>query len=232
MNETGVMTGRLVVIEGGHQEYSECLRLQQQLVAKKLAGAAEDYLLLVTHPPVITIGRSANRQDEMTAASLAAAGIQVVRARRGGRLTYHGPGQIVGYPIMRLSGPQRDLHRYLRNLETVIIAALGRYEIEAAGVPGKTGVWVQGKKVAAIGVAVRSWVTYHGFALNVNADLTRFATFSPCGLAPQEIGSLKSLGYNVAEDGLRAALVASCAEVFQRKIVRLERAKLFTKPSI
>ncbi len=226
------MEGRLVVIDCGHQEYTDCLRLQEELVERKLAGAAEDYLLLVTHSPVVTVGRSANRQDELTAEELAAEGIQVVRVSRGGRLTYHGPGQIVGYPIIRLTGPQRDLHLYLRNLELAIISALGEYGIKAAGVPEKTGVWVQGKKIAAIGVAVRSWITYHGFALNVSADLTRFSAFSPCGLAPEEVGSLESLGYNVLDDSLRYALAASCGEIFQRETVWLETAELFTKQSI
>ena len=218
MSEAAVTRSRLVVTDCGHAEYAECLRLQERLVAGKLAGDRDDYLLFVSHAPVVTVGRAAEAEDEAAAGRLAAQGVEVVRITRGGRLTYHGPGQIVGYPIVALRGAERDLHRYIRNVEAAIIGALGRHGVRGYRIAGKTGVWAQGRKIAAVGVAVRGWVTYHGFALNVSTDPGEFRGFAPCGLAPEDVGSLASLGTEVSEDALRRSLAESFGRVLQREI--------------
>jgi lipoyl(octanoyl) transferase len=162
------------------------------LVARRLAGEIGDTLVFTEHEPVYTLGvrLGATRHLLWDAGELARRGIEVVETNRGGDITYHGPGQIVGYPIISLIA-RKDLHAYLRFLEQVLINALGNLGLAAARRPGQTGIWLGSRKIAAIGVAVKRWVTYHGFALNVNNDLAPFTGIVPCGIADGTVTSLR-----------------------------------------
>ena len=168
----------LEVMRLGRKGYEETHALQQELVERRLAGEITDTLILVEHDPVVTIGRGADR------AAAEAAGLPIHEVERGGEATYHGPGQVVAYPILALPEDRRDLHRYMRDLEEVVIRVLGELDIVGRREEGKTGVWIGDRKVASIGVAVRRWVTWHGLALNVHTDLEAFQPFRPCGLDP------------------------------------------------
>ena len=150
--------------------------LQRELVEQRLRGEIGDVLLLVEHEPVITIGRGTDRAD------VAQARLPIVEVERGGEATYHGPGQLVAYPILLLPEGRRDLHRYLRDLEEVVLRVLAEFDVTGTRRPGLTGVWIGERKVCSIGVSVRRWVTWHGLALNLDADLEHFAQFRPCGL--------------------------------------------------
>lgn len=160
----------------GRTRYLDAHRLQQELVERRLRGEIGDTLLLTEHEPVITVGRGVDRADLSTAT------LPIVDVERGGEATYHGPGQLVGYPIVLLEPGRRDLHRYLRDLEEVVIGVLADVGLDGERKSGFTGVWVGGRKIASIGVAVRRWVAWHGFALNVDNDPRAFLGFKPCGL--------------------------------------------------
>ena len=165
--------------------YDEALKVQLQLVERLKADTAgtEEYLLLLEHPPVITIGRSGTSDNvRVDDAELKQQGVILREASRGGDVTYHGPGQLVGYPILRLERHGKDVHKYMRSLEAVIIAVLKHFGIAAQRRAGLTGVWVEDRKIASIGVAVTRWITYHGFALNVAPNLEHFDLIHPCGL--------------------------------------------------
>lgn len=164
----------------GRTRYAEAHAEQQALLEQRLAGQVGDLLLLTEHEPVITVGRG-TPSDEQRA--LATTGLEVVEVERGGEATYHGPGQLVAYPLLLLPEGRRDLHRYLRDLEEVVIGVLAEFELEGVRRPGLTGVWLGEKKVCSLGVAVRRWVTWHGLALNLHTDLAPFRRFHPCGLA-------------------------------------------------
>lgn len=168
------------------------------------------------HPPVITLGRGAREAHLLLPeGELARQGVEVARVGRGGDITWHGPGQLVGYPIVDLEPLGRDLHRFLRLLEAVLIGALATFGVTALRVPGKTGVWVAGAKIASIGVAVRRWVSWHGFALNVAADLSGFAAIVPCGLPGVEMTSLERLlGRPVPIENVEDRVIAAFADVF------------------
>lgn len=181
---------RLEVATPGEVEYAQAVAWQEALVARRLAGGP-DTLLLLEHPPVYTLGRGG---DERHLGDVAAAGVPIVRAHRGGQVTYHGPGQLIGYPVLGLRELRTDIRWYLRMLEETLIAALAEWGIPGERVAGRTGVWVRGRKIASIGVAVRRWVTWHGFALNVGRDLSGFARITPCGLAGVEMTSVASEG--------------------------------------
>lgn len=185
------MSGILSVCHLGPTPYREGLALQEALVRRRAAarndapgGApATDWLLFPDHPPVLTMGRGGSELSlRVSRESLAARGVELFEVARGGDLTWHGPGQLVGYPIVDLERRGRDLHRYLRDLEEVLLLALERWGIPAVRVPGRTGVWAGGEKIASLGIAVRQWVGYHGFALNVAPDLESFELIHPCGL--------------------------------------------------
>ncbi len=165
----------------GRTRYEEAHSLQRQLIEQRAEDAVGDLLLLTEHEPVITVGRGTPR-DEF--ALLERSGLPVIEVERGGEATYHGPGQLVAYPILKLAEGRRDLHRYLRDLEEVVIGVLGEFGIEGARREGWTGVWIGPRKVCSIGVAVRRWVTWHGLALNLHIDLAPFQRFHPCGLEP------------------------------------------------
>lgn len=195
-------------------EYSEIWSLQKARVGQRLAGEIDDTLLLGEHWPVITLGRGSHAEN------LLSPDIPVLEIERGGDVTYHGPGQLVAYPIFLLPKGQRDLHRFLRDLEEVVIVTLAAYGIEGLRNPGWTGVWVREAdgellKIASIGVAVRKWVTYHGLALNVNTDLAHFRQINPCGLQSQVMTSMEQiLREKPAMDNVKQKLVTAFEAVF------------------
>jgi len=174
--------------------YREGREIQEERVRAIRAGHADDTLFLLEHDPVITLGRSAERANIVSGeAELEALGIAVEDSSRGGDVTYHGPGQLVGYPILDLARHGKDLARYVRGLETAIIRVLADYGITGRPVAGRTGVWVENEKVAAIGIHVTKWITMHGFALNVTTDLDHFKTIVPCGIRDAGVTSLERL---------------------------------------
>jgi lipoyl(octanoyl) transferase len=190
--------------------------LQQDLVAERQAETIPDTLVLVEHPDTITMGRSA-RPDNVVDAG----GIPVYSIERGGDVTYHGPGQLVAYPVFLLRESERDLHRYLRGLEEAILRTLADFHIAGTRRPGLTGVWTADetapRKLASIGVAVRRWVTMHGLALNVNTDLARFAAIHPCGFDASVMTSMaREFGHMVDFDAVKTALSSHTAAVFER----------------
>jgi len=208
----------LVVLDVGRAAYEPTLRLQERLVEDVLAGAEERaYLVLVEHePPVITLGRGSREAHVLVSRErLAREGVEVHEAGRGGDVTYHGPGQLVGYPILRLDLHGRDVRRYLRDLEEVLIRVLARFGLAGRRAEGLTGVWAGEEKVAAIGVAVRRWVTFHGFALNVSTNLSHFDLIVPCGLRGRGVTSLsRLLGRAVAVDEVKPAVVECLTDGF------------------
>jgi lipoyl(octanoyl) transferase len=225
------------LIELGRLGYGEAFALQRSLVERRKRGEIADQLLIVEHPHVITIGR--NGHDENLLASLellARAGIQFHRTDRGGDVTYHGPGQIVGYPIFDLREWKRDVVAYVRAVEQALIEALAEFGIAAERSPGATGVWTPGRaertgvsllcagehrtlaKIAAIGVHISRWVTSHGFALNVDTDLSYFRYIVPCGLA-RPVTSMRALGSQASRAQVVAALARSFGRVFDRGVV-------------
>ena len=187
-------------LDWGRTSYTAALQQQEALVAQRSAGEAGDTLVFTEHDPVFTVGvrRGAEANLLWDAAELQRRGIAVVTTSRGGDITYHGPGQIVGYPIISLA-PRKDLHAYLRFLEQVLINTVGTFGLTAGRNPGKTGIWLGPRKIAAIGVAVKRWTTFHGFALNVNTDLTPFTGIIPCGIAAAE-GTVTSLHLELGRD--------------------------------
>jgi len=207
----------LWVADVGRLPYGEAVALQERLHAARLAGRIPDVLLLLEHPPVITLGRGAHAENLLVdAAALAARGVEVHEAARGGDVTYHGPGQLVGYPIVDLNPRGRDVHSYLRDVEEALILALSRWGIEAGREAGLTGVWVGREKVAAIGIGVRRWITWHGFALNVSADLDPFGLIVPCGIRDRGVTSLaRLLGRDVASAEAREVVTGAFAQTFR-----------------
>ena len=179
-------------VDWGRTEYTAAWRRQEELVARRLAGGIGDTLVFTEHDPVYTLGvrQGALRHLLWDDAERQRRGIAVVETNRGGDITYHGPGQLVGYPIVDLAA-RRDLHAYLRLLEQVLINAVGCLGLAAGRRPGQTGIWLGPRKLAAIGVAVKRWVTCHGFALNVNNDLAPFAGIVPCGITDGTVTSLR-----------------------------------------
>lgn len=176
----------------GEVEYPRALRMQLDLVRRRADEEIPDTLLLLTHPHVYTLGPTGDPSNLLVAESeLAREGISLERVSRGGDITYHGPGQLVGYPIVRLAAP--DLHRYLRSIEAALIEALSAFGIAGERIAGLTGVWVGGRKIASIGVGVKRWVAHHGFALNVSTDLSRFAKIHLCGLPGRSATSMAAL---------------------------------------
>lgn len=200
------------ILDWGRTRYADAWRRQEGLVRKRIAGKIPDTLVFTEHSPVFTVGLRAGANAHLlwNDAQLAANGIEVANTNRGGDITYHGPGQLVGYPILSIDS-HRDLHAYLRFLEDVLIKTLGSLGLAADRREGKTGIWLGTRKIAAIGVAVRRWVTYHGFALNVHPNLAHFAGIVPCGIAPSE-GTVTSveveLGRAVYLDEVKRILVA------------------------
>lgn len=202
--------------------YRDALERQYALAERRRLGAIPDTLLLLEHPPVITLGRGSREADLLTdEADLNARGITVERVDRGGEVSYHAPGQLVGYPILDLRDHGQDLHRYLRELEEVIIRALTVYGLQGERVPGRTGVWVGDRKIAALGIKVSRWVSMHGWALNVTTDLTPFRRdIVPCGISDRDVTSLAELlpGAVPRRADVEQAVLTAFAEVFQVRL--------------
>ena len=174
----GYFVNALEIIQAGRVPYAEALAWQRELAEDRIAGRLpHDVLLLLEHPPVVTLGRNSHAAN-----LLHASGVDVFEVERGGDVTFHGPGQLVGYPILDLHAYKQDLHWYLRTLEQALIEALRLLDIPAERNPGYTGVWTGGRKIASIGIHVKQWVTWHGFALNVTTDLAHFDRIVPCGI--------------------------------------------------
>jgi lipoyl(octanoyl) transferase len=198
--------------------YQEALAWQRSQVTKrKLDPTLEDTLLLLEHPPVYTLGQGSDTRFLKFDPDRSA--VEVVRIERGGEVTYHCPGQLVGYPILNLAYYQKDLHWYLRQLEEVIIRVLAEYDLEGTRIPGLTGVWVEGYKVAAIGIKVSRWITMHGFALNICPDLSGFQAIVPCGISDRPVGSLEQFVPEIQMSQVRQQVAIAFADVFQVKLI-------------
>ncbi|MFW6217747.1 MAG: lipoyl(octanoyl) transferase LipB [Verrucomicrobiota bacterium] len=211
----------LAVEDWGRTRYTEALERQKALVDRRRKGEAGDTLVFTEHAPVYTTGlrKGAARHLVWDEAALHALGIEFVASNRGGDITYHGPGQIVAYPILSLQH-SRDLHAYLRGLEEVVIRSLAHFGLQSDRREGKTGIWLESRKICAIGVAVRSWVTYHGFALNLAPDLSHFNGIVPCGITDGSVTSMqRELGRAVDPDAVKARLAVEFREVF-REVLR------------
>ena len=205
----------------GVVDYADALARQEALVSRRKANEGDDTLLLLQHPHVITLGRSAKRANIVVDDNnREGCGVELFETGRGGDVTYHGPGQLVGYPILNLAPDRCDVRRYVRDLEEVLIRTAADYGIEAGRSPGLTGVWVGDEKLAAIGVRISRWVTMHGFALNVGTDLDYFRLIVPCGIADRGVTSLeKILGREVAVEDVVQKVAAHFGNVFERQMM-------------
>lgn len=203
----------------GRIPYAEGLELQARLVQQRQAGEIPDTLLLLEHDPVFTIGRNGKADNVLVPEdALKAQGFDVFETGRGGDVTYHGPCQVVGYPVLDLSPDRRDVHRYVRDLEEVMIRTCAAYGLQGSRVAGRTGCWIGDEKIGAIGVRISRWVTSHGFALNVNTDLSAFRLIVPCGISDRGVTSLeRKLGRAVPLDEVMDRLEADLASVLERE---------------
>jgi lipoyl(octanoyl) transferase len=204
------------LVDVGRMAYTPALHLQHALVERRKRGEIPDQLLIVEHPHVVTMGRNGHMENVLASPEiLERSGIELHYTDRGGDVTYHGPGQIVGYPIFDLREWKRDVVAYLRALEQVLIEALAEFGISGDRQPGATGVWVDGAKVAAIGVHISRWVTSHGFALNLDTDLDYFKYIVPCGLT-QPVTSLRALGCTASRADATLSVARAFGRVFER----------------
>ncbi|SMD12114.1 lipoyl(octanoyl) transferase LipB [Sporomusa malonica] len=204
---TLLLTGRI--------PYAEAWQLQQELAAARRNGSGQDTLLLVEHLPVYTMGRSGSKTNiKVSDEILLSEGLEVIEVDRGGDVTYHGPGQLVGYPILDLRGYKQDLHCYSEMLEEVIIRTLAQYGIKGFRETGLTGVWTDRGKIAAIGIGARGWVTTHGFALNVDPDMSYFGLINPCGITNRPVVSMRGLGVDISLEEVGKKLLEQFADVF------------------
>lgn len=216
------MTQSLSVVDAGVLDYFDAWDLQRNLARSRRAGTIGDTLLLTEHPPTYTIGRSGSRLNLLIdQETLDRVGARCYEVDRGGDITFHGPGQLVGYLIMDLGRAERGLRRFVGNLEQATIGTLFDYGIEGAPSPGKPGVWVRGRKIAAIGVAVSRRVTYHGFALNVNPDLSYFDYMIPCGIPGSSATSMeRELDRSVEQPGVMRCIIEQLGRTFGVQPVR------------
>lgn len=207
-----------VIRDLGRMGYAEAFELQRELVEKRKKGLVRDHLLIVEHPHVITLGRNGHMENLLAGDDvLRRAGVTFCHTDRGGDITYHGPGQVVGYPILDLKEWRRDVAAYVRGIEQVLIDTLAGYGITSGRLDGMTGVWVDGRKVAAIGVHISRWVTSHGFALNLDTDLSYFQYIVPCGLA-KPVTSMRELGCRAERAEVVQALTRNFSRVFDREM--------------
>jgi lipoyl(octanoyl) transferase len=234
VSPAGSGTPSLDVVRLGRVPYAEALELQARLVAERRSGSIRDHLLLLEHPHVITMGSSAHDDhvllDEPERELL---GIELFDTGRGGDVTYHGPGQLIGYPVLDLKPDRCDLHRYIRDLEEVIIRALSDFDIAAMRTEGRTGVWVAGAKIAAIGVRVSSgWITSHGFALNITTDLRYFEAIVPCGIRDRGVTSMNErLGRDVDATHVMDRVSLHFGIVFERSPGERKATEMFANTS-
>jgi lipoate-protein ligase B len=204
------MTG--ILLDPGRMEYGATLELQRRLAGRRARGEIPDILILLEHDPVITLGRKTSPDN------FRPQGVPVFEVERGGDATYHGPGQLVGYPILMLD--DHDVRRHVKNIEEALIRSVRSFGIEGERLEGHPGVWVGGKKLASVGVAVTNWVTYHGFALNVNTDLSYFNLIRPCGLDPNTMTSMERLmGVKAPFEDVKEAVWAEYSSVSGRTFV-------------
>ena len=200
--------------------YIQANEWQRNLLSDRIQDPnLDDVLILLEHPNVYTLGRGAS--EDFLKFDVQTTNYEVHRVERGGEVTYHCPGQLVGYPILNLQRHRKDLHWYLRQLEEVLIRVLGIYGLRGERLPGFTGVWLEGCKVAAIGIKVSRWITMHGFALNICADMTGFKSIVPCGITDKPVGSLEMWIPGITVDEIRPLVARSFAEVFNLELVRL-----------
>lgn len=208
--------GRLCVVRLGRTDYEEALKWQLDFVEWRRNCATGDTLLITEHEPVVTVGRAAEPEEAPEPQELARHGVAICAAGRGGKATYHGPGQLIGYPIIDLKERGRDLHQYIGALEAGLLMALAGMGVAGQVRAGHRGVWIGERKIASIGIAVRGWVTYHGFALNLDGDLTPFGLIEPCGMPGLEMTSVaretgQEVDWNSAQEGVVKALVQELA---------------------
>ena len=210
----------------GRIEYGQALELQRELVEKRKQGLIPNQFLILEHPHVITLGRNGRLENLLAGPeALRRAGIAFYPTDRGGDITYHGPGQVVGYPILDLREWKRDVVEYVRAIEQVPIDALADFGIAAGRLAGRTGVWVEGRKIAAIGVHISRWVTSHGFALNVSTDLSYFQYIVPCGISAP-VTSMAELGAAARHPPVVAALSASVERIYGCEVVEAVEEKV------
>jgi lipoate-protein ligase B len=204
------------VLDLGLLPYARALEKQGELVGKRLQGSIPDTLVLVEHPPVVTLGRAKTTANlRLGPGELRARGIDFFEVSRGGDVTYHAPGQLVGYPILDLTQHGRDVLRFCRGVEAALIGALAGFDLTGRAIPGKAGVWIGDRKIASLGISLRRWVTFHGFALNVSIDLAGFQAIRPCGEEPGIMTSVEvEVGRQVAMDVVRERVVKEFARVF------------------
>jgi lipoyl(octanoyl) transferase len=218
----------LLISNLGHTRYADAWKLQQEVWTLRHAKGIQDILLFTEHEHVYTLGKSTDDNHLLASErELKISGTDVFHIDRGGDITYHGPGQIVGYPIIDLNNYFLDIHRYLRSLEEVIIRTIAAYGILGQREKGMTGVWVNNEKIAAIGVKVSRWVTMHGFALNVNTDLSKFDRIIPCGIFHKGVTSMqRTMDRDVSIESVQEAIVESFAAVFECQPSWIEKDKL------
>ena len=210
------MTTQTNLLDLGLRDYSEVLELQRKLVDLRAKKLTADTLILVEHPHVFTVGKAVSGEipDQVD-------GVPVYRIERGGQWTYHGPGQLVGYPILDLNERQRNIHKFLRNIEETLILTVGKFGIKG-GRGEQTGVWVGRKKIASIGAAIRNWISFHGFALNVNTDLNYFHKISPCGFHGSTMTSMNvQLGHEVNFSEVKEQLLDEFGKVFDIDLTKV-----------
>ena len=178
-----------IILDLGLSDYNDTWKLQKKLQSKRILGEIEDHLLLVEHPPVFTLGKNASKQHIINNSE----DVSIIQTDRGGNITFHGPGQLVCYPILDLNHYKRSITWYMRELEQLIIDVLGEYDIKASRKKGLTGTWVKDKKIAALGVRISRWVTMHGFSLNINPDLNFYKNIIPCGIKEYGVTSMAKI---------------------------------------
>lgn len=212
------------VIDLGLCSYAKAYEFQKQVAHSKVAGSLKDTLILVEHFPVLTLGRRGRRENIcVTTECLRSLNIDVIDVDRGGDVTYHGPGQLVGYPILDLRIHRQDVNWILRSLETVIISSLSPFGIDAEPEPGLTGVWVNGAKIAAIGIGISHWITFHGFALNVAPNMEHFQLIIPCGISDKPVTSMKEvLGAAPPMDDVKREVMRNFHKVFGLRPSKLD----------
>ena len=229
------MTAELWVVDLGRRRYAEVLELQRAVARARISGDIEqDVLLLVEHESVVTQGRSSKDAHLLVnSAQLASRGVELFEVERGGDVTFHGPGQLVGYPIIDLKRHKQDLHWYLRQIEEVLIRTLGHFGIAGERVAKYTGVWTGGKKIASIGVHARDWVTWHGFALNVTTDLSNFDLIVPCGIPEVTMTSVKrEIGREISLQEVGEVAASAVAEVFDLRPRAADAASIEARTSV
>jgi len=206
---------KVALLDLGRSSYQEVWALQKRLVEERSLGTGQDTLILVEHDHVITLGRKTSAEN------FRPQDVPVFQVERGGDATYHGPGQLVGYPIIKMEVP--DVRRFVRSLEDVLIVTANSFSIPAGRKEGHPGAWVGEKKLASIGVAVTNWVTYHGFALNVNTDMSYFHLIKPCGLDPETMTSMQNqLGRTIDFDAVKREVVKNFAGAFQAELFQAQ----------